>query len=109
MPDGSLDPQALRGEQVFTKAGCAYCHPAPLYTDLKMHDVETKGPYDRKAFSFDTPTLIECWRTAPYLHDGRYTTIRQLIKEGKHGHKQGAVTRLTEQELNDLVEFVLSL
>ena len=30
---------------------------------------------------FDTPTLIEVWRTAPYLHDGRYLTIEELIAE----------------------------
>ena len=57
----------------------------------------------------DTPTLIECWRTAPYMHDGHYTTIQQLLKEGKHGSVSGDVEGLTDQERKDLVEFVLSL
>jgi len=107
---GQLSESAKRGKALFMseRIGCGVCHPEPLYTDLMMHDVDSKGPYDRRT-DFDTPSLNECWRTAPYLHDGRYTTIKQLLKEGKHGHKQGAVEKLTEQELNDIAEFVLSL
>ena len=85
------------------------CHPEPLYTDLLMHDVDSRGQYDRRD-DFDTPTLIEVWRTAPYMHDGHYTTIKELIAKGKHGKKGGGdIDKLTEQQLNDLVEFVLSL
>jgi YVTN family beta-propeller protein len=107
---GQLSEAAKRGKALFMseKIGCAVCHPEPLYTDLMMHDVESKGPYDRR-LEFDSPSLNECWRTAPYLHDGRYTTIQQLLKEGKHGRKQGAVEKLTDQEINDIAEFVLSL
>ena len=107
---GQLSEAANRGKALFfsERIGCAACHPAPHYTDLLMHDVESKGPYDRHS-EFDTPSLIETWRTAPYLHDGRYVTLKQLIQEGKHGKKHGAVEKLTEQEINDLVEFVLSL
>ncbi len=108
--NGQLSPAAQRGRELFfsEKVGCAVCHPEPHYTDRLMHDVESKGQYDRRA-DFDTPQLIECWRTAPYLHDGRYVTIQELLKDGKHGRKQGAVEKLTEQEINDLAEFVLSL
>jgi len=55
--------------------------------------------------TFDTPTLVEVWRTAPYMHDGRYTTIEQLLTEGKHGR----ANKLRDEELADLVQFVLSL
>jgi cytochrome c peroxidase len=55
--------------------------------------------------TFDTPTLVEVWRTAPYMHDGRYTTIEQLLTEGKHGRPN----KLGDEELADLVQFVLSL
>ncbi|MGQ9576912.1 MAG: hypothetical protein ACUVUC_16535 [Thermoguttaceae bacterium] len=108
---GQLSEAAKRGKALFfsERIGCAKCHPEPLYTDLQMHDVETRGPYDRNRPDFDTPTLIECWRTAPYLHDGRYVTMKELIQQGKHGRTHGEVEKLTEQELNDLVEFVLSL
>ena len=55
--------------------------------------------------TFDTPTLVEAWRTAPYLHDGRYTTVEQLLTDGKHG----GADKLRHEELADLVQFVLSL
>jgi YVTN family beta-propeller protein len=108
---GQLSPSARRGKELFnsTRIGCAKCHPTPLYTDLHMHDVASAGPLDRNDKEFDTPSLVECWRTAPYLHDGHWLTMKELFKEGKHGNKVGPVEKLTEQELNDLVEFVLSL
>ena len=45
----------------------------------------------------------------PYLHNGRYTTIKALIAEGKHGKSRGRVGELSETEIDDLAEFVLSL
>lgn len=108
--NGKLSEAAQRGKALFEsdRIGCAKCHPAPLYTDLEMHDVNSRGELDRRD-DFDTPTLIECWRTAPYLHDGRYTTLEQLFKEGKHGEYDGDVANMTDQEIADLVEFVRSL
>jgi len=108
--NGQLSESARRGRDLFfsERAGCGRCHPEPLYTDQKMHDVASKGQYDRGS-KFDTPTLIECWRTAPYMHDGRYTTMKQLLIEGKHGAAGSQLEKLSEQEINDLVEFVLSL
>jgi len=108
--DGSLSDAAERGKQLFFsgRVGCARCHPEPLYTDMKLHDVDSRNRYDRRS-DFDTPTLIEAWRTAPYMHDGSYTTIQELIGKGQHGKSTGDVAGLTEQEVNDLAEFVLSL
>lgn len=99
-----------RGEKLFfdEKIGCGICHPVPKYTDLRPYDVLSRGAYDR-AGAFDTPTIIECWRTAPYMHDGRYPTLRSLIEEGRHGATHGAVNDLTPEQINDLVEFMLSL
>jgi cytochrome c peroxidase len=107
---GQLSPAAERGKTLFAsdRTGCSRCHPAPLYTDLKMHDVGTRDKYgwsDR----FDTPTLIEVWRTAPYLHGGQYLTVKELLVEGKHGLGNGRLESLSEQDLDDLVAFVLSL
>jgi cytochrome c peroxidase len=110
LADGRLSEAARRGEKVFLseQVGCAKCHPPPLYTDKRMHDVGSRSPFDPRP-DYDTPTLIEVWRTAPYMHDGRYTTIKQLIVEGKHGDSGGAINKLTPQQLDDLVQFVLSL
>jgi YVTN family beta-propeller protein len=104
--DGRLSPAAERGRRLFEshRVGCANCHPAPLYTDLKMHHLGPQGkPNDRE--TFDTPTLLEAWRTSPYLHDGRYATVGLLLTEGKHGHAD----KLSNEEVADLVQFVLSL
>ena len=103
---GRLSPAAERGRQLFhsDRAACAKCHPAPLYTDRKSHDVGSRDELDERS-AFDTPTLVEVWRTAPYLHDGRYTTIKQLLIEGKHG----GADKLSAEELTELVQFVLSL
>lgn len=103
---GRLHPAAERGRQIFAseRAGCTCCHPPPLYTDQLLHDVGTRGELDLRA-AFDTPTLVEVWRTSPYLHDGRYTTIEQVLTEGRHG----GAPRLSDEEIADLVRFVLSL
>ena len=73
--DGQLSPAAQRGQLLFESAriNCRRCHPAPLYTDLKTHSIG-KPQSSRFDNQFDTPTLVEVWRTAPYLHDGRYRT-----------------------------------
>jgi cytochrome c peroxidase len=109
--DGRLSAAAERGRLLFEspQVGCQRCHPAPLYTDLRSHDVGTRTPIAQNA-RFDTPTLIEVWRTAPYLHDGRYTTIKQLLVEGRHGLRGGGGGKaLSKEQLDDLVQFVLSL
>ncbi|MDR3197800.1 MAG: beta-propeller fold lactonase family protein [Planctomycetaceae bacterium] len=110
LADGKLSERAERGKKIFedSKVGCVKCHPAPLFTDQKLHDVNTKCYYDRKG-SFDTPTLVETWRTAPYLHDGRYTNMQDLFKKGKHGDVEGDIDSLTDEQLDDLIEYVLSL
>jgi cytochrome c peroxidase len=109
--DGRLSESAERGKVLFftERLKCAECHPAPLYTDQKLYDVGTGTAYDRRD-TFDTPSLIECWRTAPYNHDGHYTSVKDLLTTGKHGRTAGSeLDSLSEQELNDLIEFVLSL
>ena len=105
--DEELSPTAERGMRLFAsrRTGCMRCHPPPLYTDLRSHDVGTQNAEELES-RFDTPTLIEVWRTAPYLHDGRHATMRDLlVKEKRHGSVEG----LSPQEIDDLAEFVLSL
>jgi DNA-binding beta-propeller fold protein YncE len=105
---GELSEAARRGHELFKRVSCDRCHPAPLYTDLKLHNVGTRARYDYHD-RFDTPTLVEVWRTAPYLHDGRYVTVRELLVDGQHGLNGTQETQLSEQDIDDLVEFVLSL
>ena len=107
--NGELSESAKRGKVLFEKkAGCAMCHSGKYFTDLEKYDVGTGKDSEAKK-EFDTPTLIEVWRTAPYLYDGRAVTIVELLKP-KYNPKDthGTTTKLTEKEKADLAEYILS-
>ena len=91
------------------RVGCAECHPPALYTDLKAHDVGTQTRGDKPSDKFDTPTLVECWRTAPYLHDGSAATMREVLTTANRNDRHGKTSHLTDRQIEDLVAFLLSL
>ncbi|MBN2329782.1 MAG: cell surface protein [Candidatus Omnitrophica bacterium] len=105
---GGFSQAALRGRDIFQKSNCSSCHPAPLYTNLKSYDVsgDQSGGANQK---FDTPTLVELWRTAPYLHDGRALTIEEVFTKYNPNDAHGKTSNLTPQEIHDLAEYILSL
>jgi YVTN family beta-propeller protein len=105
---GKLSRSAKRGQKVFESAGCASCHAGELYTDQKRHDLGI-GKWLDEGQSFDTPTLIEVWRTAPYLYDGRAATIEDMLKKHNLDDRHGQTADLTDKQIKDLTEFVLSL
>lgn len=105
--DGSLSPQAQRGKLVFDKAGCMRCHNGPYLTNMQQYDVGTTRGQD-KGRTLDTPTLLELWRIAPYMHDGRTSSVRDVITV-HNPQMRGNVKELTNAEINDLVEYLLSL
>ena len=86
----------------------ARCHPAPLLTDQRMHRVRTRGPLDH-ADRFDTPTLVELWRTAPYLHDGSAATLRDVLTTHNPDDRHGTTSHLTPEQIDDLITYLLSL
>lgn len=97
-----------RGQKVFERARCVACHPAPTYTDEKKHDVGLAAKTDLRS-RFDTPTVREIYRTAPYLHDGRAPTLRQIFTEHNPKDLHGRTSGLSADELDDLLEFLRSL
>jgi DNA-binding beta-propeller fold protein YncE len=120
LKNGKLSKSAKRGKKLFysDNVGCIGCHPEPLFTDCTLHDVGTASTIDSTTnkngervaqLEYVTPTLMEVWRTAPYLHDGRYSTIKEVITEGNHSDMRGRTSHLKEQEIDDLVAFVKSL
>ena len=111
MPDGSLTESAARGEKIFRRpaVGCADCHPAPLFTDLSTSDVGTNDSRDPVGSGYDTPALVELWRNPPYLHDGRSATLREVLIDHNKNDRHGSTSRLKPSELDDLIEYLLSL
>ena len=107
--DGKLSPAAQRGKKAFTRAGCAGCHIGDLFTDNKPHDVGTRAPYDKPLDRFITPTLVEIWRTAPYLHDGSAANIREILTSRNLHDEHGTISILWDHEVEDLCTYVLSL
>jgi len=109
--NGRLSASARRGQKLFKdrNVGCANCHPPGLFTDLKTYDVGTRGRFDQPTDRFDTPTLVEAWRTAPYLHDGSAATIREVLTAHNPRDEHGKTSHLTPRQLDDLAAYVLSL
>jgi DNA-binding beta-propeller fold protein YncE/cytochrome c peroxidase len=104
-PVGALTPAARRGKALFLgRAGCAECHPPPLYTNMKTVD-----PGLGAGVAYDVPSLIEAWRTAPYLHSGDALTLRETITDFNPLQKRGRTKDLSPHELDDLLEFLRSL
>ena len=114
--NGKLSERAKRGEKLFVKAKCAECHTPdkkapggePLWTDLKLYDVGL-GTATETGRKFDTPTLAECWRTAPYLYDGRALTMEEVLTICNPNDTHGETSKLTSEQIKDLAEYVLSL
>ena len=101
--NGSYSPKAEAGKKIFEKLNCDFCHSGPYFTDQHHHVIGTDVEFKD---GWDTPTLREVWRTAPYLFDGRATTLEEVFKIYKHGLKR---QKLTPKELEDLVEYIQSL
>ncbi|HEX7663007.1 MAG TPA: c-type cytochrome [Polyangiaceae bacterium] len=100
--------KVARGEKLFDapETGCANCHGEDGKTpDGEQHDVKSRISGDVKA-KFDTPTLDFVAGTAPYFHDGRYATLRQLLvkSDGKMGHTK----QLSPEDLDALEAFLRS-
>lgn len=108
LANGQLSESAVRGQAVFERAACAECHNGPHYTDLKQYDVGTASGRDIGQL-LDTPALIEGWRTAPYLHDGRSATMEEVLTKHNPGDMHGKTSALSAEELRDLVAFLMSL
>lgn len=130
----ALSPAEIRGKNLFfTRANCADCHAPPLF---KGHEVQNIGldsvPVDlgmggrtRIAWHmgrFKTPSLRNVEVTAPYMHDGRFATLEQVVDFYADGVRTTAATldvhmqpwgkgevRLSKQDRADLVAFLKTL
>lgn len=103
-----LSDREEEGFSLFKKYGCSSCHSEPHFTDNKFHDnglfkrkivlettVDRNGhtifalghDYGRgniasgpeQLFRFRTPSLMNVMRTAPYMHDGSFRDIDEVL------------------------------
>jgi len=97
-----------RGKELFFEEaqGCATCHLGGGGTDSVKHDLGTFTPTEGRA-GFDTPALRFVAGTAPYFHDGRYTTLEELLAgaDGKMGH----TLQLSRQDVTALKAYLETL
>ncbi|HKK38252.1 MAG TPA: cytochrome c peroxidase, partial [Cryomorphaceae bacterium] len=118
----------------FSGADCQHCHGGPnfendlymnngLDTDAEFQDLGredvTGDPEDRAKFK--VPTLRNIAVTPPYMHDGRFNTLEEVVNHYNEGIKvsssvDGAILAtestgllLTDQDKTDLVNFLHTL
>ncbi len=130
-----LSPSELNGYVIFhTEQGdCFHCHGTAMFTDHLFHNnglnttfegvnkgrfLVTNNPDDMGKFY--SPSLRNIEYTAPYMHDGRFSTLEQVVEHyNSGGHysntidplmkKVGIGLQLSEQEKQDLIAFLRTL
>lgn len=97
----------LRGEKLFHgKAQCAACHHGPQFVDDAMHDLQVERFYvGRPEGPIKTFPLRGIKDSPPYLHDGRLPTLHDAVEF----FNLILELKLTKQEKEDLVEYLLCL
>jgi len=105
----AADADVARGREVFLseETHCVQCHiPDGTFTDGQRHDVGSATAADR-ARAFDTPSLKFVGGTAPYFHDGRYATFRELFAatDGKMGNTK----QLSDRDMTALEAYLGTL
>lgn len=125
----AISDSAKRGFKLFEgKANCAACHQGFNFADDGFHNIglPESGEADVGRFAhrkvkvnkgaFKTPTLRDIDLTAPYMHNGAYTTLDEVVE---HYNKGGVSMEnldpnlkplnLTDPEKKDIVAFLKSL
>ncbi len=102
--NGELSSKAIAGKAVFNQMGCIHCHSGEYHTNLQMHRIGEDIEFEN---GWDTPTLTEVWRTAPYLFNGRAASLNEVFVKYKHGIRDASLVKKTEIE--ELIEYVNSL
>ncbi|WP_229702154.1 cytochrome-c peroxidase [Bowmanella pacifica] len=135
---GALNEQEIAGMNVYRSfvARCAECHTPPLFTNQQIAVIGTPEPEGmpldigaeatfkaaKLKGGFKVPTLRNIVKTAPYMHSGRFDSLRDAVEfytKGR-GHAVPAGVdmqihwhiwepKLTEQEIDDIVTFLGAL
>ncbi|WP_010181023.1 cytochrome-c peroxidase [Aquimarina agarilytica] len=86
--DQVLSLSEKEGFKTFKRVGCANCHNGPMFSDYKLHTLgmvenEKLTSPDKGAnnqFQFRTPTLRNLQFTAPYMHNGKFNSIKRVLE-----------------------------
>jgi len=124
----ALNEQEVAGLKLFNSLYCVQCHPAPYFTNFKAannglyHDYgKDKGRFRINLDSadigfFKTPTLRNVALTFPYMHDGSFHTLGEVINHYARGgnHPKGQneqiqAMNLTSQQKQQLIAFLGTL
>jgi cytochrome c peroxidase len=123
----ALSVTELSGLRLFTgKAGCSNCHVGPNFTDERFHNTGAGNGSDAGRASvtgraedrgaFKTPSLRDCARSQPYMHDGSLSTLEDVIQFYDKGGRANAQLdpeirplHLTGEEKATLVSFLRAL
>jgi YVTN family beta-propeller protein len=96
------------GKKLFEQAECSQCHNGPYFTDMAKYDAGS-GEGNDAGRLFDTPSLSEIWRTAPYLYDGRAATLKEVFTVYNVDEKHGFTSKLSKEELDALILYINTL
>ena len=91
----TLNSSELNGFVIFTteKGDCFHCHSIGLFTDNKFHNIGLDSIFSGVGMGrynitgnandmglFKSPTLRNIELTPPYMHDGRYLTLDEVVE-----------------------------
>lgn len=88
--DDAMSTSAIRGMHGFVYQGCSRCHSGPMMSDYKLHNLKVPARPGETAYGkaefpepkggdFRTPSLRMVTLTAPYMHNGVFTTLDETI------------------------------
>ncbi|MEO0425673.1 MAG: hypothetical protein AAF184_25310, partial [Pseudomonadota bacterium] len=107
--DGSISEQAAVGQVLFESIGCVECHQAPDFIPVAPNPPTIDEGIGTGLAPANVPSLRGIWASAPYLHDGSRTTLRDVLvgdPADGHGVLAGA---LTGAELAQLIAYLRTL
>lgn len=83
-----MNADEVEGMNIFMQ-NCNSCHTAPLFSDQQFHSNGIQRTGDRGRgmitlqgsdnYKFKTPTLRNVDKSMPYMHDGRFVTLEQVM------------------------------
>ncbi|NNG09350.1 MAG: cytochrome-c peroxidase [Arenibacter sp.] len=76
------------GFKLFKTVGCINCHNGPMFSDYQMHvlgvphnsKVQEPDSGFEESFAFRTATLRNLRFTAPYMHNGVFQNLKQVLE-----------------------------